>query len=634
MALQQISHVEHRVPDTGVFRPGSTSHEESGTDLESYLRPLEQAHGVGLHGAGVAAGLSVLAVPGSVKVKVAPGIAVDGVGRHIVLAPGGQAEISADPDQSSRLVPVTDTGVELSTLGQTGTCVLTVQWRETFDRQLLDDTFQQTFLTRHTPWLRVQPADTDLGGGLLIVLATLTLDAASGVIPGGASTTGRSGLVPQAAGLRLRTALQSIAPAGVTVADVTAAELRALAAGGVRLQTAAPGAPVEVGADGGTAGTVSLAADRVTVRRGDGTEPLVLDGANGAVGIGIDPPTHPLHVGPVTGIRQGQLFLGGGPGWSSLTYNAFHNAANTDWVFPEPTRPAATVEMDDNGGTSRFQVWTTAKANPAGWLLRLAVDGETGAVSIPNHLAVGNTSDASNNVALSATSGPGTAICAISQSGMAIRALSNTGTSLWVGGLTELLGDVHVTGQLTAGGKQFLIDHPLDPDNRYLAHTSVESSEQLTCYSGTVVLGEDGTAEVRLPDWTEALVTDFRYQLTCIGRSEPVYIAREVADGSFAIGGGTAGLKVSWQLTGVRQDAWAQANELVVEEDKPESDRGYYRHPEAFGHGLERSIHWPRNETLIREHPRTAQHFVRAEAERHALRLQAQAQRRSGPVER
>ena len=91
---------------------------------------------------------------------------------------------------------------------------------------------------------------------------------------------------------------------------------------------------------------------------------------------------------------------------------------------------------------------------------------------------------------------------------------------------------------------------------------------------------------------------------------------------------------MSWQLTGVRQDAWAQANELVVEEDKPESERGYYQHPEAFGHGLERSIHWPRNETLIREHPRTAQRFVRAEAERHALRLQAQAQRRSGQAER
>lgn len=632
MALQQISHVEHRVPDTGVFRPGSTSHEESGTDLESYLRPLEQAHGVGLHGTGVAAGLSVLAVPGSVKVKVAPGIAVDGVGRHIVLAPGGLAEIATDPAQSSRLVPVTDTGVELSTLGQTGACVLTVQWRETFDRQLLDDTFQQTFLTRHTPWLRVLPADTDLGGGLLVVLATLTLDAASGVVPGGAGTAGRAGPVPQASGLRLRTARQSIAPAGVTVADVTAAELRALAAGGVRLQAATPGAAVEVGADGGTAGTVSLAADRVTVRRGDGTEPIVLDGAHAAVGIGADPPTHPLHVGPVSGIRQGQLFLGGGLGWSSLTYNAFHNAANNDWVFPEPTRPAATVEMDDNSGSARFQVWTTTKANPTGWLLRLNVDGETGAVNVPNTLGVGNTGTPQGTVSFVATSGPGTAICASAQDGLAISAVSRK-VALSVIGETNLVGNVSINGQLSASGKQFVIDHPLDPENRLLAHTSIESSEQLTCYSGNVVLGEDGTAQVRLPAWTEALATDFRYQLTCIGRSEPVYVAREVADGSFAIAGGTAGLKVSWQLTGVRQDPWAQVNELVVEEDKPEAERGYYRHPEAFGHGAERSIHWQRNEELIRRNPRTARGLVRAEAERHELRLQARAQRRSGPVE-
>ena len=268
-----------------------------------------------------------------------------------------------------------------------------------------------------------------------------------------------------------------------------------------------------------------------------------------------------------------------------------------------------------------------------GWGLKMNVTSN-GAVSIPNNLSVGNTGDAANNIALSVTSGPGGAICAISQTGTAMRAVSSNGTGLWVGGFTELTGDVDITGRLVGGGKQFKIDHPLDPENRYLAHMSIESSEQLTCYSGNVVLDDDGAAEVRLPDWTEALVTDFRYQLTCISRSEPVYISREVTDGNFAIAGGTAGLKVSWQLTGVRHDVWAQANELVVEEDKAEAERGYYRHPEAFGHGLERSVHWPRNEELIRQHPQTAQHFVRAQALKNAERVAAQAARRDRTAER
>jgi hypothetical protein len=268
-----------------------------------------------------------------------------------------------------------------------------------------------------------------------------------------------------------------------------------------------------------------------------------------------------------------------------------------------------------------------------GWGLTMDVSSN-GAVSIPHNLSVGNTGDGAQNVALSVTSGPGAAICAISQTGTAVRAVSSNGTGLWVGGSAQVVGDLDISGSIVGGGKQFKIDHPLDPENRYLAHTSVESSERLTCYSGNVVLDDDGGATVRLPDWTEALVNDFRYQLTCIGRSEPVYVSQEVTDGSFTIAGGTAGLKVSWQLTGVRQDAWAQANELVVEEDKAEAERGYYRHPEAFGHGLERSVHWPTNEELIRQHPRTAQHFVRGQALQNAERVAAQEARRGRSAER
>jgi hypothetical protein len=103
-----------------------------------------------------------------------------------------------------------------------------------------------------------------------------------------------------------------------------------------------------------------------------------------------------------------------------------------------------------------------------------------------------------------------------------------------------------------------------------------------TVYSGNVELDDAGCATVELPDWMEALNTDFRYQLTCIGAAAPVYVAREVSGGSFAIAGGTPHLKISWQLTGVRQDPWARANPLVVESTKDVEEQGAYLHPEVF----------------------------------------------------
>jgi hypothetical protein len=93
-----------------------------------------------------------------------------------------------------------------------------------------------------------------------------------------------------------------------------------------------------------------------------------------------------------------------------------------------------------------------------------------------------------------------------------------------------------------------------------------------------------------LPDWFGALNRDFRYQLTCIGGHANVYIADEIADNRFRIAGGRAGLKVSWQVTGIRQDAWANANRITVVNDKAPHQRGYYVHPEAFGMARERGL--------------------------------------------
>jgi hypothetical protein len=145
-------------------------------------------------------------------------------------------------------------------------------------------------------------------------------------------------------------------------------------------------------------------------------------------------------------------------------------------------------------------------------------------------------------------------------------------------------GSVEVTGLLIKDSGGFKIDHPLDPENKYLYHSFVESPDMKNVYDGVVVLDEEGEEWVALPDWFEALNGSFRYQLTPIGAPAPgLYIAREIEDNRFLIAGGTPGLKVSWQVTGIRRDAFALAHPIPVEEDKPPEEQGTYKNPTEHG---------------------------------------------------
>ena len=169
-----------------------------------------------------------------------------------------------------------------------------------------------------------------------------------------------------------------------------------------------------------------------------------------------------------------------------------------------------------------------------------------------------------------------------------------------------LNGKVKITGNLEKAGGSFKIDHPLDPANKYLCHTFVESPDMKNVYDGVVVLDRKGRAEIELPDWFGALNKDFRYQLTAIGSPGPnLYIAEEISEATinysdsgsgsnntshFKIAGGTLGMEVSWQVTGIRKDPWANAHRVQVEEDKPDKERGYYLHPDLYGQPEEKGI--------------------------------------------
>lgn len=154
-------------------------------------------------------------------------------------------------------------------------------------------------------------------------------------------------------------------------------------------------------------------------------------------------------------------------------------------------------------------------------------------------------------------------------------------------------GNATVTGNLSKGGGSFKIDHPLDPENKYLSHSFVESPDMMNIYNGIVKLDGSGMAEVTMPDYFDALNRDFRYQLTCIGGFAPVYVAGKVSGNRFKIAGGTPGMEVSWQLTGVRKDAYAEKHRIKVEEMKPVADRGSYLHPDAFGKPKNITSHRP-----------------------------------------
>jgi hypothetical protein len=153
-------------------------------------------------------------------------------------------------------------------------------------------------------------------------------------------------------------------------------------------------------------------------------------------------------------------------------------------------------------------------------------------------------------------------------------------------------GNVRVIGSCCAAGAGTIqIDDPLDPANKTLSHAFVASPEMMNLYNGDVTLDAKGEATVQLPAWFSALNTDFRYQLTAVGGPGPnLYIAQKVENNRFRIAGGTPGGEVSWQLTGIRQDPYANAHPVPVEADKAGDDRGHYLYPAEIGQSESRGI--------------------------------------------
>jgi hypothetical protein len=209
-----------------------------------------------------------------------------------------------------------------------------------------------------------------------------------------------------------------------------------------------------------------------------------------------------------------------------------------------------------------------------------------------------------NGVSGVSTSGPG--VYAQSDTGWAVDAYgTSTATGILAGSAggwaAWFNGNVDVDGNLSKAGGSFKIDHPLDPSNKYLYHSFVESPDMKNIYDGNVTTNANGEAVVTLPKWFEALNRDFRYQLTVIGQFAQAMVASEISHHQFSIKTDKPNVKVSWQVTGIRQDAWANAHRIPVEQEKPQVERGFYLHPELYGAPQEKGVLWARDPKAMKQ---------------------------------
>ena len=164
-----------------------------------------------------------------------------------------------------------------------------------------------------------------------------------------------------------------------------------------------------------------------------------------------------------------------------------------------------------------------------------------------------------------------------------------------------LSGNVNISGNISKQGGSFKIDHPLDPTNKWLYHSFVESPDMMNIYNGNITTDANGDASVELPEYFDALNEHFRYQLTVIGSFAQAIIAQEIQNNIFTIKTDQPNVKVSWQVTGIRKDDFAQDNRIPNEVEKTGRDKGKKLYDPnrntPYSEGLQK--HWERRNARV-----------------------------------
>ena len=121
----------------------------------------------------------------------------------------------------------------------------------------------------------------------------------------------------------------------------------------------------------------------------------------------------------------------------------------------------------------------------------------------------------------------------------------------------------------------------------------------MNIYNGNITTDANGEAVVSMPSYFEAENIDFRYQLTVVGVFAQAIVGKEIANNQFVIKTDKPNVKVSWMVTGVRNDVWAQNRRVVAEVDKAAQDKGKYLHPEFYGKDKSFRINYVNNTKMM-----------------------------------
>ncbi|MFZ1730459.1 MAG: hypothetical protein WBQ23_10265 [Bacteroidota bacterium] len=291
---------------------------------------------------------------------------------------------------------------------------------------------------------------------------------------------------------------------------------------------------------------------------------------------------------------QDDLFIYGGD-------NVTVTAKNNTLTISTPDR-LGSVQHDgtlfgDGTGTSPLGIafpFTNASASSKS-LIEIGQSGSGGGIQ-----STSTTGNAGKFVGSATPAGAAALLVQTTGLGMAgrfeIDNAANNSAAVWgqnngTGKAGYFVGNVQIVGTLAKSSGTFMIDHPLDPANKYLYHSFVESPDMMNIYKGTARLDARGEATVTLPSYFEALNMDFDYQLTAIGAPMPnLYVASEISGNTFKIAGGVPNAKASWLVTAVRNDPYAQEHRVVPEVDKEPENRGSYLNPLEWKQPMEKGI--------------------------------------------
>jgi hypothetical protein len=164
-------------------------------------------------------------------------------------------------------------------------------------------------------------------------------------------------------------------------------------------------------------------------------------------------------------------------------------------------------------------------------------------------------------------------------------------------------GDIAISGTLAKGAGTFKIDHPQDPANKYLIHSFVESPDMMNIYNGNIVTDGNGEATAQLPDYFSVLNKECRYQLTAIGTFAQAMVAEEVNNSNqFKIKTDKPNVKISWQITGIRKDPYANAHRIKDVVEKIGAEKGKYVHPDLYKQPIEKSVFYTNSNAVEIKH--------------------------------